>query len=322
MKRFLTSFLKIAVSSILVALVLWKIGPARLGQEIRAARPGLLMLGVGVFVLSNVLGALQWNLLLRAQGIRLTFRKALSFYFVGVFFNNFLISNIGGDAIRVYDAGKLSGQGSRVFAATFLDRFVGLLVLIGFSLAAYPFCPGLEGHTSVIATVLILAGGFAGVLIVGFSRRAGGHLERLLCRILPARGGEVLSRIRESLLLYRSEKALLARVLGLSAGIQVLRVAVHYTVGHALGAGIAFPYFLVFVPLAGVVASLPISFGGLGVQEGLVVVLFRAIGVPGATAFSIQFLARVVCLVGSAPGGILFALRGAARRREDAETRR
>ena len=67
-----------------------------------------LVLSLATFAASLVLGNVQWMLLLRLQDIHLSFRKALSFYFVGAFFNNFLPTRFGGDIVRIWDGSRYS----------------------------------------------------------------------------------------------------------------------------------------------------------------------------------------------------------------------
>ena len=86
-------------------------------------------LAILVFFVSNVLGALQWHFLLAASGVRLTFAQTFRFYFVGLFFNNFLPANIGGDAIKIYDVSRGGSYVYRVTAVTLIDRFIGIFGL-------------------------------------------------------------------------------------------------------------------------------------------------------------------------------------------------
>ena len=65
-----------------------------------------------MFTLSNFLGSIQWRALLQLQDIHLPFKQVVLLYFVGVFFNNFMVGNVGGDAVRIYDLKRLTGRGT------------------------------------------------------------------------------------------------------------------------------------------------------------------------------------------------------------------
>jgi uncharacterized protein (TIRG00374 family) len=264
-----------------------------------------------LFVLSNLLGAAQWGELLRVQEITLPRRTLVSLYFVGVFFNNFLVSNIGGDAVRVYDLRRLTGKGSPGFAATFLDRFIGLFVLILFSVVALLADPGLL-TPAIGAAVGVLAAALAGILCFGFSRRLSSLVMGPAERWIPRRAAAMLADIRDAFMLYRRAYAMLARVAGIAALVQLCRIAVYFTVARGMGLDLGFEPFVVFIPLIAIVAAVPVSFGGIGVREHLGAVLFGRVGVAPAAALAMMFLGYLSGIVGSLPGGIAF-VAGRAR---------
>ena len=314
MKRISFFILKLVVSAGLVA---WAFSGEhfqldRLSLHCREADLGLLAGAVALFALSNLLGAVQWNLLLRVQEIQLSWRKVVSFYFVGVFFNNFLVGNIGGDAIRVYDVRRLTRDGSPAFAATFLDRFIGLFTLTWFSLAAYLLAPAFPGGQSVLALTLCVTVVLSITIASAFSRRLSGLGERIVLKLVPDRVGERVTKIRLGILRCRAHLKILALATVVSVGVQLMRVGVHYVVGRALGLDVSFGYFLIFIPLIAIIASVPVSFGGIGVRENSGVLLFGRLGVEGTVAFSMEFIAYLVGLAASLVGGVVFVSRGKA----------
>src|SRR6516162_7180388 len=73
----------------------------------------------------------RWNLLLRAQEIRLPFRRAFGLTMIGLLFNVAIPGAVGGDLMKGYYITRATG-GRRSSAATsiLLDRVVGLLGLL------------------------------------------------------------------------------------------------------------------------------------------------------------------------------------------------
>ncbi|HEU5311746.1 MAG TPA: lysylphosphatidylglycerol synthase transmembrane domain-containing protein, partial [Candidatus Eisenbacteria bacterium] len=86
---------KILLSVALFAYVVAKVSPKDIWTTVKHADPGLLLLSAGLLFFSNLVGSWLWARLLRAMGVQIPYRKAASYYFVGLFFNNFLPSNIG-----------------------------------------------------------------------------------------------------------------------------------------------------------------------------------------------------------------------------------
>ncbi|HZW82750.1 MAG TPA: lysylphosphatidylglycerol synthase transmembrane domain-containing protein, partial [Candidatus Deferrimicrobium sp.] len=68
--------------------------------------PTWLLIAVGWIIISVVVSTVKWQTILQAQGLKLRFRELWQIYWAGLFFNNFLPSSIGGDALRILWAGK------------------------------------------------------------------------------------------------------------------------------------------------------------------------------------------------------------------------
>ncbi len=309
-KRVISFSVKILISGVLIAYVLNRIGIGNIVSELSLADPLMILLGLTFFSLGNLLGALQWGILLKTQSIELPPMKVLSLYLVGIFFNNFLISNMGGDVIRIYDVRKESGQGSGAFAATFVDRFIGLFSLTVLAFASYFLSPPFPGSRSILLLVSIVGLSIAVFVGFTFSRRLSRFIGFFITKLLPERFGVGVMRIRENMLVFRGQIKVIGLVLVISVAVQLLRVGVHYAAGLCLGNPIpSFRYFLIFIPLIAIAASVPISFGGIGVRENLGIVLFSRLGMGPGAAFSMEFLAYLISVAASSVGGMIFVFR-------------
>jgi uncharacterized protein (TIRG00374 family) len=307
-KRVLNVGLKLLVSLGLTAYLIWRIDLGAMRQTFGQMSSWFFAAAVLFFVASNALGSFQWYLLLRAQKLSVSFRQALIFYFVGVFFNNVLLGNIGGDALRIYDIKRLTGQGSGGVAATVVDRFIGLLSTCCLALLAYPLIAAVERAwlVSVLVSVWL---GLLLILAMGLSRRLGGLLEDLLGRFLPARLGELVGKLRQSIVVYRHQGGLLLVVWLISLVVQFARILVYWCAGLALGMEPGLIYFICFQPVAAILAALPISIGGLGVREGTLVGLFGGVGIARNVAFAMSLLGYAAGILASLVGGVAFVLR-------------
>ena len=308
MKHLLGVTIKGAVSVGLIALFLQSVDWQDILNAAALADVWLLVVAVCLFIMSNLLGALQWRALLNMQDVVLPMTQIVLLYFVGVFFNNFMVGNIGGDAVRVYDLNRLTGKGISGFAATFLDRFIGLFTLSCFSVIGFLFTPGLWSPMLAMP-ILFLVMTLLGILCFGFSRRLSGWIVEGPGKFLPGWVLKLAKDIRESFLLYRHAYKLLARVGFIACGVQICRVAVYFTVGLALGQTISFVPYLVFIPLIAIVAAVPISFGGIGVRENMGALLFARVGVEPATGLTLRLLGYLAGILASLIGGVGFVLR-------------
>jgi uncharacterized protein (TIRG00374 family) len=305
-RRALETSAKLAISLGLTWYLAYQMDWPVLGR----AFAGTLLLpfagAVLLFVLSNVLGAAQWHLLLRVQQIPISFGKSLVVYHVGVFFNNVLLGNIGGDAMRIYDIRRLSGQASGGVAATVMDRFVGLSSTCTLALIAYLALPEVHDLASVLVPIWL---GLLVVLGAGVSRRIGRYFEDLARRMLPARLAEIIGSLRQSMGAYRHQYGLLLGIWALSLVVQFCRVLVYWAAGLAVGMEVPLAYYVCFQPLAAIIAALPISVGGLGVRENVVVKLFGSVGADANLSFAMSLLGYLAGILASLLGGVAFVFR-------------
>jgi uncharacterized protein (TIRG00374 family) len=297
-------------------------------RAIEGAKPSGLALAFGVMLASNLLGAFQWNRLLRAADIEIPFWKVSAYYHVGLFFNNFLPANVGGDFARVLDASR-SGAASRAraFATVLMDRMIGTVALGG--LALLTTLPAIRELPLSTGWIVTFYGGVTAFFAIGVTMLwavlhpgALRAVERVLARIGLGRLRPALDDLSGRLARFRGQPRLFRELFVIAAGVQVMRIGVHVLVARALGLHVPLPYFFLFVPLLAVIVSLPISLNGIGVREGAGVVLFGLVGVAQGMAFTLQFTTYLVALSVSLIGGVVFLVRIPRRRAEARVERR
>ncbi len=287
-------------------------------DEVRATLAGAdLRWIVGAALLlfgSNVVGAWQWQGLLRAAGIRIPFWKVLSYYHVGLFFNNFLPANVGGDVARVLDASRYGASRATAFSTVLMDRLIGTVALAG--LALVTTLPAVD-HFHLTMVYLALVGFFVvsvGMVWAVFHPAVLPALERLLSRVGLGGFKPALDDMAACLQGFRDQRGLFLRLLLVALVVQVSRIFVHVSVARGLGLHIELTYFFLLVPMLAVVVSLPISLNGIGVREGAGIVLFGLVGVGRAAAFGLQFTTYLVAVAVSLLGGLVFLVRLPRRR--------
>lgn len=266
---------------------------------------------------SNFTACLQWKLLLEKQGVRLSYGRLLKLYYVGLFFNNFMPGNVGGDVKKVYDIRMQGGQDSvgAGFTATFFDRLFGLFFITLFAIAVglLFFVHDAEQSVFIWPSIWIFLG-FCMLFASMFSRRLGRLLNKIMCKMLPVKIGLRLTHMFERFQCFRSVKLWVA-ISCLSAVTQSLRIFVHYFCGLSLGVDLTMSWYFYYIPLVAIISALPISIGGFGPRELLAQSLFARAGVPGLESVVIQLLAYFVSLVLSLFGAIVFLLGGSSSRK-------
>jgi uncharacterized protein (TIRG00374 family) len=305
---------KIVLSVGLMTFLFSRIPVGKVGDVLRHADRRWLATAAGLMLASNLLGAWQWARLLSAVGIRIPFWKVCAYYHVGLFFNNFLPANIGGDFMRVMDASRYDASRATALSTVLMDRLIGTVALAGLSLVTT--IPAIDRFHLRLAYLALVAFFGASVVMIWavFHPALLPALERLLARIglsgLKGPLDDLAARLGE----YRRQRSLIVQLLLLAAVVQLSRIGVHAMVSRALGLHVPLPYFFLFVPLLAVIVSLPISLNGIGVREGAGIVLFGLVGVDRTAAFSLQFTTYLVAVAVSLLGGLVFLARIPVRR--------
>jgi uncharacterized membrane protein YbhN (UPF0104 family) len=239
-------------------------------------RWGLMGLAMLLMGMNQPILALRWKSLLDAQGIRLSFGSVLRLNFLGLFFNNTMPGQTGGDLVKAYAvAKKVPGRGTAAVVTVFLDRAVGLMGLVlmagTVSVAMALHDPGFKNGIWVKAAWVI--GGMLGGLILG----GGFYLSPLRQRLLPPGRvaslrwiGPLLAEIDAAVTLYRDHRVAVLRCLSLGLLNHVGYILMGMAIGRALvispdRAGLA--HFIVLIPIVSIVGCLPISIMGFGVGD-------------------------------------------------------
>ena len=263
----------------------------------------LFFLAILIQIASYMLGSFRWWILLKGVGIKITFLKALSPYYLGLFFNQFLPTGIGGDAVRVYKLYQQGYAGAPLAASTMVDRLIGLLALLMLASLAVIF-PGAQVVPATVVTLVsitlaALAIGTLLFLFMPFPGWAVAVTARINAHTIPGHFLKVLRACRA----YKGSSWLLLGALLLSFILQSLMILVYVVLARALGLDISSTILFIAVPLVFVATTLPFTIGGLGVREGVLVAVLGLFGVgmvPSGQLASVYLIALWLSVI---PGG-------------------
>ena len=303
MKTRVLAVLRPVVSLALLGLLFWKLGAGALWSVLREADPLWLVAGAALVVVALLVSAWKWQLLLAAQGIAVPITALFSSYLIGLFFNNFLPSNIGGDVLRVHDVARRTGHRAAVAASVIAERLLAGLALALTAVVALLFSAEYTAQVgpSVGLALLVFA------VLLGLAAAPG--VRHWLERVLPAGRAQALTRVAEQMgAALRNWNAVLS-VLVLSFVFQATVVLVAWTGFAAIGEPVSLGACFVFIPIISAVQLVPVSLNGLGVREGAYVLFFGSIGVGELNAAAASLLFGLLVAGVSLAGGALFAAR-------------
>jgi len=309
---------KALVSVALIAYMFWRVKPATVLESTRDANYALLLVALLLYFGAIATGVVKWRLLLTAQGGAVPYSALLGFTFVGLFFGNFLPTNVGGDLVRGYDLARHLRRAEDAAISVLVDRLVGLIAFItsaaAMSLVAV-FGWGREDLLALAgvswAVCLAALAGLA-VLLSHRLRVLVGLLFRWgpLVRLQP-----IYLRLSQALQAYRERPLVLLQAYLVGLLVLLISNLVNYLVSVALNAGIPLRYIFLFNPMIAFAPLIVPSLGGLGVNQGAYDLVYASVGrvttAPGALAVSLVM--QLIIYLSSLPGGVLWLRRRQGR---------
>ncbi|OPX90783.1 MAG: hypothetical protein A4E53_00836 [Pelotomaculum sp. PtaB.Bin104] len=287
--------IKIAISAGLLALIINKLNFGSLREMfINIDWPwlALALLMVNACILVSVI---KWRPLLIAQALNIPFGKLLSCYYVGQFANNFLPSSIGGDAMRIYDVCKLTGKLKEAAASVIVERLLASLALALTAAFALLLVSGINGHIMIICLV-------GGILVLCLTVT----VILLCCNFKEeSKIGKWLCRLGN----YKRHPVIIFKVLLLSFLFQLTLVLSNYFIFQSIGANIPLLKHFLFIPVIMAVSMIPLSINGLGIREGMYVMLYSYEGIEPAIALGCSLMFFMLVTLTSLAGGVIFVIR-------------
>jgi uncharacterized protein (TIRG00374 family) len=261
-----------------------------------------------------VLNVKRWQIMLDGQGGAVALASLVRLYLIGMFFNNVLPSRLGGDVVRAYGASLMATTRTRSVAAILMDRLVGAVSVLILGVVAVVLYP------SVIPWQLrngLFVGLVVAVLALGLLLYRGARLGSVRATILRLtdvklfglRLGPRVEAAIDAVRSYSRAHGLIARALAISSVANGLSIVNLYLYSMAVGAGLSLPEVAVVAPVVLAIGMLPLSINGIGTIELTFVLLFGAMGVDSHVALAVALLRRLVLLLLSLVGGLLYAIR-------------
>jgi glycosyltransferase 2 family protein len=310
-KRFVLTAIKCAISGSLIYWILRGFNLSEIFSVVHSGDTPLLLLAFSLNFVSLYVSAYRWRVLLNAQGIDVPLFFLLKSCAVGVFFNNFLPSTVGGDAMRAYDSWQAGKNKAGAVAVIFVDRFLGLLALMLFALGAVTVSkeltaslPFLYLWLALITAALLL---FVWIVFLP-SRWMPVVVPQIRLSFWP-KLRSALDKFLGAFVAFQGKKDALAMGLGLSMILQANVVMHYYFFARGLNLTVPLYNFFLIVPLVVLIMTIPVSINAIGVREHTFAFFFAAFGVSKVEAIALAWLVYGVVIFQGVLGGIIYALR-------------
>jgi len=296
---------QIAFSVGAVALIARHVDLRESGRILAAAHLGWVVFAVVLYTVGQVMSAFRWWLIGRSVGLRESFGAYVRFYFIGMFFMFFGPSTLGGDFVRGLYLAEGGGRRARAFNSVVFDRLNGLVILVTIGAASFLLFPRYRLLAPMFDAMFWVTVSFGSALFFGWL------LAPWLARRLLAPDHRIRRFVEVDLGPFCTDRFMLLATSTVSFFFHLVQIAAQWVVSRALGLEVPFSYICVFHPLVSAIASIPITFSGIGLRETGYLYFLTRIGVEQPSAVAYGGLWLLVIIANSMIGGVVFLVSGA-----------
>jgi len=298
---------KIAIGVTLCAVIVARIDWRDASSSFAETGAGVVAVMFGILVALVFLSAYKWRLLLSIHGVEYSTLQLSRYYFVAIFFNNFLPTSIGGDGYRIYKTMHNGRSRASAVIAVAMERLTGFGTLVALGVASAALLAAGAAGKPVMLAIGVVAACCIGAVPIAWRMRSA--LPARFLAAVPEKVRALVRTVVEHIDDY-------ARQPRRSIGVILISIVFHV--------GVAFAYFVLLrygadqqvsmlqimavLAVTTFAAVLPISFNGLGLYEGTFLYLLAQYGVPADVSIVPMILNRGLLIAMSLVGAGLYLL--------------
>jgi uncharacterized protein (TIRG00374 family) len=265
----------------------------------------LLSIALVLIFAGIVLQAWRWQQVLRVFDHHVGMLRLTAYTLAGQFVGNVLPSTIGGDVVRVSRVGAVIDSNETAFASVAIERLTGFVALPGLVVVGFLVHPSLfhVRHAPVALVIAAITLGALGLILwaAGHRRLAGRFADNQSWTRFIGAVHVGVDRLR-----HYPRRAL--GVVGTSFAYQISVIVGLLCIVRTLELPVPTGAVIAFVPAVAMAQAVPISIGGLGVREGMLVLFLHPFGVRNAQAIAVGLLWYAGVLIVSMLGAPAFAV--------------
>jgi uncharacterized protein (TIRG00374 family) len=295
--------------SLLALLLLWDDNYQQLLDVFSSFKVTYLLALFLIAIGLNLISSVKWSLFLNDHeaGAAISQWQLFRLYLIGKFFSNFLPSMVGGDLARAYLLGRTIKSHAISAASVIMERITGMIALVFlatlFALLNYEMLSNWIISATIFFGVSVCCVAITLYYWPPFKPFVLGIVRKLpLIKKIASK----LESFINAMEYFRARYALLNLSLLYSIGFHVLASVNVYVCCLAIGFEPQFLDILVVTPVILTLTMIPVSPNNIGWWEWCFSILLIDAGATAAEGFAVAIILRVVTLVISFCGGLLF----------------
>ncbi len=262
--------------------------------------------------------AWRWQIVLNAFQQPYNISRLYGIYLIGMFFNNFLPTSIGGDIVRIYRVAEESDDRTLAFSSVIIERLLGIAATLFLSILALFYVSRFYRDSRLMVVAMLLFVAIIGFFLLMFREKPFTFLLRLFDRFTLLRIGERFNKMIGAIHMLKDRRGVLLSVFILSVLSQASIVFMNYFLAWAFQLQVGLMYLFLVVPVTFLLTMLP-SINGVGFRDGGFIFFLSKVGVANAGAISLSFMNVIIPMFISVFGGFLFMIQRKKSKQKEIE---
>ncbi len=264
--------------SALLGIVAWLIAsfPLKDAEFLLTQKKNWLLLSqsMAFVLLAHLVSYWRWLILVQALGVPMRLLEAIRLGFLGTLLNQVSFGAVGGDLFKAIEAARLANtKRTEIVASVLVDRAMGLLGLLLVASVGLSFAPELSPRLMTIKWAAICVA-TAALLFISAIVLFGRFVSFEWLRKIPW-AGHTLYRLAVACMTFQGRPRLVVEVLGSSMCVHVCMTVSCFLISASLyDSHPTLREHFMTIPPAMAAATLPLTPGGIGVQEAAITKLF------------------------------------------------
>jgi uncharacterized protein (TIRG00374 family) len=308
-KKYIFFFTKLLISFGLIFFVFSSINLSRIKTILQDLHPFYFFAALILALLNSVIATYRWRIVLKVPNITIQYKNLLSLFFVGFFFNTFMPGNIGGDILRGYDLGRVSGRNKESYISIFMDKIIALLSLMLITLVSCYFAGQEILETRLFFVVLLILSIFTVVVFLFFYSSILKHFIILLNSVKLRRTHDLLYDLFQHLSLYKRRLDAIALAFIVSFLSHCVLIFTIFCLSLSVQSTVNLRFFFLIVPIVIFLSMIPISIAGLGIRESGFAYFFPLVGMGKESALLIGLLFFFLLIINGLIGALIYLSR-------------
>lgn len=278
-----------------------------------------------IYTSDRLVMAYKWYLLVKSRQVEVRYWTLVRAYYYSALLGPFVPATVGGDAIRFLVVRREPISSEVLVSSMIVEKLLGFLAMLIMAAGAVIWLFVELGASGIIrglavAVLVGIAGTVAVVRVFFFEIKITSFARRLLEKLGKSLSANI-KLVREIVNAFLRDTKTISTFLLLSLIEQAIPPIFMFALASVLVDEVSFIGVFCVTLLTLLISRIPISIGGIGVQEGAFVGLFLLIGLSKEQALAISLAARMCEFIFPLPilfadfGGVIRFFRQARRGR-------